>query len=572
MANKSQYSLFANVPTIVMSRSAQNLSFHHKGSCNLGEIKPFYLQEIYPGDTFRDNVNFQARLASTLTRPIMDNLFIDTFYFFVPHRLVYEHFEQVMGDNSESAWIPEKTYEFPVTEAMGMNVSGSLADSFGLPQGYLPAGLQLAAFRGLALIYNEWFRDQNTIPPVYVHKGEPAQSEVINFQPWSENNYTGLPPKASKFHDVFTSALPSPQKGDPVLVTLGGMLPLDVLSEAYPFGNGGNLQYYIPNVDNNIYNLQVQGDGSGNQADVSLSGQSSGTLTANVVEGTNLAVDLSQAQGVSVNDLRLAFATQRLLERSAMYGTRYREIIRSAFGVDSPDARMQIPEFLAGKRQQLDIGEVWQTSSTVNVNVGGTVDFLGTSSAYSKTHGENGFSKAFVEHGYIIGVYVIRQHHNYTQGIEKFWSRKDRLDFYDPAFANIGLQPIYTSELYANPLVEIGGQGDDVFGYSEAWYDLRSRVNHVTGALSPNRYVPNVDGTDIEPAGAGLDIWTLADFYDNAPVLSKEFLEETPEYLDRALNVPSTEHDQFILDFYHHVRGIRRLPPRSIPVGLGGNA
>lgn len=255
-----------------------------------------------------------------------------------------------------------------------------------------------------------------------------------------------------------------------------------------------------------------------------------------------------------------------------MYGTRYREIIRSAFGVDSPDARLQVPEFLSGKRVQLNVSEVWQTSSTINTQQNGNDDFLGTSSAYSKTNDNCGYAKTFVEHGYVIGCYVLRQHHNYTQGIERFWSRSSRLDFYDPTFANIGLQPIYTSELFANPLVPPTTAGDDIFGYTEAWYDLRSRVNKVTGSLAPVAWQPNSTNDDIEEVGTGLDVYTLADVYENAPVLSKEFVEETADYLDRALVVPSGNYPQFIVDFYHKTQGIRRLPPRSIPTGLGGNS
>lgn len=566
MASNAQYSMYTNVPTIQISRSRQNLSHHVKGSTNMGDLRPFYIQEVYAGDTIKCKTNFQCRLANSLTRPLLDNMFIDTYYFFVPHRLAYEHWEQVMGDNSKSSWIPQETFEFPVTHTSQTVVKNSLADNFGLPLGKLPKGIQLAPFRDFALIYNEWFRDQNVIDPVYVHSGEPTQSEEFNGNAWSSSNYMGMPPKVSKFHDRYTSALPSPQKGEPVLVSLNGFIPLDTAVDAVSFNSGNNLAYLFDNgiESNGVYNFNLAGNtvvtqGGVGQFDVTTNSASSVDGNGALV-GTNLGVDLSaNGTGITVNDLRLAFATQRLLERSATYGTRYREILRAAFGVDSPDARLQVPEFLGGKRSQLNVAEIWQTSSTSNVNAGGLDDFLASSAAYSKTNESNGFTKSFVEHGYVIGVYCIRQHHNYTQGIEKFWSRKDRLDFYDPAFANIGFQPIYQSELFANGDLQdtIGDDSDNVFGYTEAWYDLRTRVNYVTGDLRPS-------------SESGLDIYTLADYYSEPPVLSQEFLEETPLYLDRALTVGSSTHNQFILDFYHTVSAIRPLPVRSIPTDLGG--
>lgn len=532
---------FKNVATINAPRSKHNLSYSVKTSCNVSELVPCYIQEIYPGDTFKCKSSFVSRLSSAYIRPVMDNLFVDFYYFFVPSRLCFNKWEEIFGENRQSAWAQAEPVSAPVTQHTMTNYSKTVADYLGLPIGQIPSGVNILPFRAFAKIYDDWFRDENLQDPMFIDNGEWTITEVINQGEWSPNNYMGKLPKVSKLHDVFTSALPNTQKADsPVMVPLGEYAPIIASETMHQLGG----------------TLKVGGSGLSSTS-AGVLGYASGTVASNrevkmfetapsgtprSITSTNAVADLTDAGILSVPDLRFAFQVQRILERSARTGSRYVEYLLGAFGVQSPDARLQRAEYLGGHRQPLSTQQVAQTTQ-------GDVGELGSLGAFSLSNGQCGYSKGFVEHGFVIGVMCIRQKHTYQQGIEKFWHRSDRFSYYDPALAHISEQPIYKSELYAKGFDNLN---DEVFGFQEAWYDLRNRNNHITGQMRSD-------------ADNSLDIWHYGDDYASAPFLNATFIKETPEYVDRTIAVPSTSLDQFIFDIYHDQTAIRRIPAYSIP-------
>lgn len=525
---------FNDVPMIKHSRSRFDLSHGVKTSGSVGTLYPFEVQEVYAGDTFKVHTNVVARLSSQFIRPVMDNLFLDVYYFFVPSRILYDKFVNVFGENTESPWANTVDYIVPQTTDGSVVSSKTVADYLGLPLGSVPP-VSVLPFRAFAKIYNDWFRDQNNISPMHIQTGEKADSETFNTNPWSPNNYFGLPPKVSKFHDYFTSCLPAPQKGSAVDIPLSSA-DAPIIAKFGPyhdFGDDPRLQ--LATDSNTRHVLGVEPD--------------SGVLTSwevfssdnNSVIGSNLYADLSGVGSASVNDLRFAFQFQKMLERDARSGSRFVEYLSAHFGVVAGDYRLQRSEFLGGRRIPISIQQVTQTTGS-----GSETSPLGEVGAYSLTGGKSRFTKSFVENGYVIGVYCIRQHHTYQQGVERFWSRSKRVDFYDPVFSHVGEQPVYSKELFA------GANPNTVFGYNEAWADLRYRPNRVSGQMRSGV-------TD------SLDIWHFADYYGNTPTLNEQFISETPTYVDRAITVPSESQDQFILDFWVQNIAYRVLPTYSVP-------
>lgn len=591
MKHKNNF-VFGSVPMIRASRSKFDLSFSHKTSGNVGKLYPFYCQEVYPGDTFKVKSTILARLNSAYLRPVMDNLFLDQYFFFVPSRLVFDKFAQVFGENKASPWAlinPPSVPTFQNTEATG-NVA--LHDNV-CAYLYLPVGEDLKAnirdvsllpARSFALIYDEWFRDENNVQPMNIQKGDAVASEKLNNDVWSPSNYLGKCPNVAKFHDYFTSCLPSPQKGHAVEVGTVSLperlLPVSgvpmIAGNMYGAVNSPSMTSLFPNNSRLVQlvnDLGLSGSGGTTRGSVYLSrnanswlvpngglgmvtaeGSSQGALADNNASGVgtspllsfhNLAAyDPGVALGATtVNDLRLAFQTQKMLEKDARGGTRYREYILSHFGVSVADSRVQIPEFLGGKRSPLNVQQVAQTSQATSTSP------LASLGAYSLSFGQSGFSKGFTEHGYIIGVMCLRYHHTYQQGVERFAFRRHRLDFYDPVFANIGEQPVYKKELFA------GAAADDVFGYQEAWADLRYRPSRVSGQLASK-------------ATNTLDIYHFADEYANAPTLSEGFINETDKNFARTIAVADAENtdaDQFVFDIYLQNDAIRELPVYSVP-------
>lgn len=571
MARKSNY-VFGSVPMIRASRSRFDLSHSHKTSGNVGKLYPFLCQEVYPGDTFKINATILARLSSAYLVPVMDNLFLDQYFFFVPSRLVFDKWAQIFGENKSGKWANSTpptvpTFKNPNSSgniALHDNVCAYINLPVGQELGDNIKDISLLPYRAFALIYDEWFRDENNLQPMQIQKGDAASSEKLNNDDWSPNNYLGKCPNVAKFHDYFTTCLPSPQKGAPV--EIGTVeIPARILpvTGAGPLGpNSSTSTDLYPNsqvskalLSNAGYTPDLGWVGLGPVA-VSENGplgvnngimkaDAHSTVTGESAFFNNLvAYQAAQSVGsVNVNDLRLAVQTQKMLEKDARGGTRYREYILSHFGVSVADSRVQVPEFLGGKRSPLNVQQVAQTSQN-------TVDSpLASLGAYSLSFGKAGFSKGFTEHGYIIGCMCLRYHHTYQQGVERYAFRKDRLDFYDPVFANIGEQPVYKKELFAS------AGANEVFGYQEAWADLRYRPSRVSGQLASK-------------STNTLDIYHFGDEYANAPILSEGFITETDSNFSRTIAIDdakANDSDQFVFDIYIQNDAIRELPVYSVP-------
>ena len=532
--------VFNTVPTIKHSRSRFDLSHSHKTAINAGDLVPFLVQEIYPGDSFDIDSKAVVRATSAFLKPVMDDCFLDMFYFFVPNRLVDNRWQAVMGENTQSAWAPSGTVQAPSVKIQAPVTVGSIADYMGIPAGMSfsssnSAIINIYPFRAFALIWNDWFRDENVAPPMSIQKGSSATSEALNANSWSVTNYTGMPPKVAKVHDYFTSALPEPQKGNAQSIVGTQLYPVVPLSV-----DAGNLI-------SNQTKVVVAGPSTPVSTPVALTTNTLsylvGSSPAGAPTSTFLGFDNLFArndQGISVNDLRLSVQFQKQLERDARSGSRYIEYIRAAFGVDAGDYRLQRPEFLGGSRNPISIQQVPQTSQ------GTTESPLAELGAYSLSMGSARAKKGFVEHGFVIGVMCIRQYHTYQQGVERFWRRRNRIDYYDPVFQSIGEQPVYQNELYAL------SARDAVFGYQEAWADLRYRPNRVSGKMRST-------------VADSLDIWHFGDEYSSPPVLNQTFINETPQFIDRTLAVPSTTEPQFILDIRINEYATRCLPTYSVP-------
>lgn len=561
--NRNVESHFALNPTrIDMSRSTFDRSSSVKTSFNAGDIVPFFLEEVLPGDTFNVKSSKVVRMQTLLT-PMMDNVYLDTYYFFVPNRLVWEHWKEFNGENTESAWIPQTTYEVPqITSPADIGWSvGTIADYFGVPTGVPGLSVSALPFRAYALVMNEWFRDQNLQDPLVVPVDD-ATVEGVNTDTFlTDCAKGGKPYIAAKYHDYFTSALPSPQKGPDVSITVaqGSAWPVVPLDD-YVSPSGKDLVWFSSTGGSPLVSSstsyqgfpvmsagRTQSAGNYEAWTTAGSGQSVGSKpsSGSYVPANLYAVSDGQAAVATINQLRLAFQIQKLYERDARGGTRYIEILKSHFGVTSPDARLQRPEYLGGNRVPININQVVQQSGT---GAGATTP-QGTVVGMSQTtDSHSDFIKSFTEHGFILGVMVARYDHTYQQGLDRMWSRKSRFDYYWPVFANIGEQAIKNKEIYADG----SAKDDEVFGYQEAWADYRYKPNRVTGEMR-SQYAQS------------LDVWHLADDYDKLPSLSDEWIREDKSNIDRVLAVQSSVSNQFFADIYIQNRATRPMPLYSVP-------
>ena len=543
--NRNVESHFALNPTrIDLSRSTFDRSSSVKTSFNAGDIVPFFLEEVLPGDTFNVKSSKVVRMQTLLT-PMMDNVYLDTYYFFVPNRLVWSHWKEFNGENTESAWIPETTYEVPqITSPAngGWNV-GTIADYFGIPTGIPNLSVSALPFRAYALVMNEWFRDQNLQDPLVVPLDDATVAGVNTDTFVSDVAKGGKPYIAAKYHDYFTSCLPSPQKGPDVLIPSATAGEYPVVTKLQTHDAGGYSLFANVGNSGNRVTAYTRNAGDG----VSIRNADSPVSISSDVyayDPTNLWAQASGGIGATINQLRLAFQVQKLYERDARGGSRYIEILKSHFGVTSPDARLQRPEYLGGNRVPININQVIQQSGTQSgTTPQGTV--VGMSQT---TDSHSDFIKSFTEHGFILGVMCVRYDHTYQQGLERFWSRKDRFDYYWPVFANIGEQAVRNKEIYAQG----NSEDDEVFGYQEAWADYRYKPNRVTGEMR-SAYAQS------------LDVWHLADDYSTRPSLSDSWIREDKANIDRVLAVQSSVSNQFFADIYVQNRATRPMPVYSIP-------
>lgn len=548
---------FSLLPHANISRSTFDRSHSVKTTFNAGQVIPFLVEEVLPGDTFDVTTSKVVRMPSLLT-PVMDNLYLDTYFFYVPNRIVWEHWRELNGENTASAWIPETEYQVPqITSPAGTGWNiGTIADYFGIPTGVPGLSVNALPFRAYSLIMNEWFRDENLTDPLLTPTGDATVVGVNTGNYITDTAKGGLPFKASKYHDYFTSCLPSPQKGPDVTIPVadvvrapvlpGNEIPASLLDAAAPvqFKSWGAGAWTSFPAGMSSVGVQTQDSAPRATFVANPSGQSSYDASRLGLTPSNLWASFDgTATAATINQLRMAFQIQKLYEKDARGGTRYIEILKSHFGVTSPDARLQRPEYLGGNRIPISINQVLQQSQTTDSSPQGTPTGQSLS---TDTHKD--FRKSFVEHGFVLGLMVVRYDHTYQQGLERMWSRKDRFDYYWPVFANLGEQAVLNKEIFAQGT----SVDDEVFGYQEAWADYRYKPNHVTG--------------DMRSASTRtLDSWHLADDYESLPALSDSWIREDGTTVDRILAVQSANAHQFFADIYIKERCTRPMPLYSVP-------
>lgn len=527
MSRHSVQHLFSQVPTAQIPRSKFNRSHGLKTTFDSGYLVPIFVDEVLPGDTFSMDCTLFARVA-TLISPIMDNMYMDTFWFFVPERLLFEHFQAMCGEQDNPT--DSTDYLFPTIKSptgTGFEV-GSIADYFGLPTGIPNLEVRAEPFRAYNLIYNEWFRDENL-------------QESLPFTKADSDNYSNYKlVRRGKRHDYFTSALPWPQKGPGVELAFGGNAPI--------YGNAP-LAFEAPGTTR-VGTLGKMSGNSNAQLMVRNSDNTATNYWTDVTNGSAISLsstvssgyaDLSDVTAFTINQFREAFQIQRWYERAARGGTRYTEIIRSFFGVVSPDARLQRPEYLGGSSNRIDVNVIPQTSGTTDVSPQANLSAFAVG-----TNGRgNGFSKSFTEHGWIIGLVNVRADLTYQQGVNRMWTRSTKFDMYWPTFAFLGEQAVLNKEIYAQ-----GNTDDDgVFGYQERYAEYRYAPSQVTGKFR-STYAQS------------LDSWHLAQKFDNLPKLSPEFIVDNPP-IDRVVAVPSEP--QFLLDCWFNLNCVRPMPVYGVP-------
>lgn len=556
--NRNTEMHFSNVPGIGLSRSKFDRSFDHKTTFNCGSLIPVYIDTtIMPGDTVKMRMSEVIRMMTPIA-PVMDNAYLDTYFFFVPKRLLWDHFKRFMGENDTAPWTQTTEYTEPQISAPVNGWSkGTLADYFGYPTNVGGWKASALPFRAYCMIWNEWFRDENLKNPVYITTGDSDTTgkdyDAQTYDPVTDTECGAKPLKVAKLHDYFTSALPGAQKGPAVSIPLGDTAPV-MFSKA--------TQDYTTGTYTDDQNL------IGKDANFATANQAAAPLPYTVINGTTtvlkswgqigLEADLSAAVGATVNQLRQAFAIQKFYERQARSGSRYIEVVKGHFDVTNPDFRVQRPEYLGGKRIPINMNQVIQTDASGKQSYYDTTTSSwktddktpqGNAAAYSVTSDTNEdlFTKSFTEHGILMGLVCVRTDHSYQQGLNRQFSMKKFTDYYWPEFANLGEMAILNKEIYMS-----GTASDDeaAFGYQEAWANYRYFPNIITGEMRSNY-------------AQSLDIWHYGDDYSQLPALGSDWIDEPETNMARTLAVQN--HDQLFGDFYFGAIYTRPMPLYSVP-------
>lgn len=541
--------LFSQIPRAQISRSVFDRSHGWKSTFDSGYLVPFLVDEVLPGDSYKVKFNFLARLSTPVV-PTMDNLFVDTFYFFVPYRLLWKHWEQFNGQQDYPG--ASTDYLVPQTSAPaeGGFPVGSLEDYFGLPTGVTGIKANELAARAYALIWNEWFRDENLQNPINLSSyAEISSASGLDDVGLGDAGFVGSHKllRRGKRHDYFTSALPWPQKGPGVELPLNGNAYIVRDGDkAFALGDAANTYSVGFSYNGERGQLSKRLD-SGDVAGTNKFAQGTGSdFTAPLLGyAGGLVADLSSVTAATINSLRQAFQLQKLYERDARGGTRYTEILRSHFGVVSPDSRLQRPEYLGGSESPVIINPVVQNSATGSTGAETPQGNLAAYGIASSTSAKHGFTKSFVEHGIIIGLLNVRADLTYQQGIPRMFSRRTRFDFYWPVLAHLGEQAILNKEIYAQGTAA----DDDVFGYQERYAEYRYFPSMITGKLR---------STDPQ----SLDVWHLSQKFDSLPTLSAQFIQDNPP-VSRILAVQNEP--QFIIDSYIEMKCARPMPVYGVP-------
>ena len=550
--NRNAEQHYSQVPHANVPRARFKRDYALLTTMNEGDLIPIYCDEVLPADTAKINLNALMRMSTPLY-PVMDNCYCDFYFFFIPSRLLWEHFENLMGQNDSTFWAEPVEYTTPKTTAPsgGWNV-GTLADYFGIPTGVANLQVNSLPFRAYAKVWNEWFRDENLQQPVTMSKTDATTAGSNTGTNLTDAEAGGLPLKVCKYKDYFTSCLPSPQKGNAVTLPLTGNAPIKsylnqemtLPAAVIKTGSSYTTSGWPWDVNNKAYLFQNNIDGTAIMTGQTKSGSSFGDkIDGQTSEIAFLGADLGAVTATTINELRQAIAVQHILERDARTGTRYKEYLQGAWGVTSPDARLDRSEYIGGYRLPININQVIQTSAT------DTTSPQGNTAAFSMTTmSRNMATYSATEHGFILGLAAVRVDHSYQQGLSRMWTRSTRFSYYDPMLANLGEQAVLNQEIYAQGTAV----DEEVFGYQEAWADYRYHTNMITGEMR-STYAQT------------LDAWHYADKYTALPTLSSDWIKEGTENIDRTIAVQSDNSRQFICNFYFDQTWTRAMPIYSLP-------